>query len=149
MLLESAAGGTLQVGQISTVYSSPCVAGGDDLQTVNSAQDLLDLLRAQSFIHLNDPQPIFVGDTKGLILDVSIDPGVLAACDGAGDVAVFPLGGTVFTAQPGVLFRIYVLDVGGSNVAFVASSNAGPDTSVPIIETFFGLARRVVDTVKF
>jgi hypothetical protein len=88
-----------------------------------------------------------VGDVKGIAIDVNVDPGVLAACSGP-DVFVFPVGGEPFSVTPGELFRIYVLDVGGGNVSFVASSNAGIDTPVPVLEAFFGVVRRLVDTVK-
>ncbi len=149
LLYEPAPGGTLTAGYINTVYTDLCAGGGESLEQVNTSEDLLDALRAQpDFIRLSDPDPFFVGDLKGLIIDVNIDPGVLAACSGP-DVFVFPIGGSNFSVTPGELFRIYSLDVGDSNVSFVAKSGAGPDTPVPVLETFFGVARRLVDTVKF
>jgi len=140
-------GGTLDIGRISTVYSNPCISGGESLLVVNTSQDLLEALRAQEFIHLSDPTPIFVGDRTGLIIDASIDSSVLAACGGLGGVAVFPIGGTDLMVEPGQVFRIHALDVGDSNVSFVAASDAGPDAAVTVIDSFFGLVRRLVDTV--
>ncbi len=98
---------------------------------------------------MGDPAPIFVGDVKGLIIDVSVDPSVLAACDGVGGVAVFPIGGTDFKVQPEQRFRIHALEVGDSNVAFVATSNTGPNVAVTVVDDFFGVVRRLVDTIQF
>jgi hypothetical protein len=149
LLYEPDPGGTVTAGYINTVYTDLCAGGGADLAQVNTSQDLLDALRGQpDFIRLSDPDPFFVGDKKGLIIDVTIDPGVLAACSGP-DVLVFPLGGSDFSVTPGQAFRIYALDVGDSNVSFVAKSDATLDTPVPVLETFFGMARRLVDTVRF
>jgi class 3 adenylate cyclase len=148
-IYERDIGGLLDVGRISTVYSNPCAEGGESLPVVNTAQDLADALAVLDFIHLGGQQTISVDDKTGLSLEVTVDPGVLAACDAAGGVAVFQLGGAPYRVTPGLLFKIVSLDVGDSNVSFVAASNGGQDTSVPEIEQFFGVARRLIETVSF
>jgi class 3 adenylate cyclase len=149
-LYEPSPGGKLEVGRINTIYSNPCLSGGDDLPTVNSSQEIFDALKALSFVHIGEPTPIFVSGWGGQAFDVNIDASVLAACDpGAGGVAVFPLGGKDFVVQTGQLFKVVALDKDGTNVSFVSTSNAGPDESVAQIQTFFDLAQRVIDSVNF
>jgi class 3 adenylate cyclase len=149
-LSEPAPGGTLDIGHINTIYSNPCVSGGDDLPTINSSQEIVDGLKALDFVQMGDVTPVFVSGWSGQAFDLSISPSVLAACDpGAGGVAVFPLGGKDYVVQTDQLFKVVSLDKGGSNVSFVYASNAGPDAAVAQIQTFFDLAQKVVDSVKF
>jgi len=149
-LYEPSPGGTLDVGRINTIYSNPCLSGGDGLPTVNSSQEIVDALKALPFVNIGEPTPIFVSGWGGLAFDVNIDASVLAACDpGAGGVAVFPLGGKDYVVETGQLFKVISLDKDGTNVSFAYKSNAPPDASVAEIQTFFELAQRVVDSVKF
>ena len=45
---QATVGGTLDVAQISTVYSNPCSEGGDSLPQINTTQDLVNALQALS-----------------------------------------------------------------------------------------------------
>ena len=145
-------GGKVDVGQISTVYSNPCAQGGESLPAVNTSQDLVAALQAldtQQVVHLGKQTPLSVGDHSGVSIELSVDTSVLAACDAGGGVAIFPLGGNPYLVQPGVLFKVDALDVGGTNVSFVSASNGTQDTSVTEIAAFFTVARRLVDSVRF
>ena len=150
-LYQGEPGGTLDVGRTTNVYTNAC-GGGDPVPLITTPAELMTSLQDLTYLNVGETKPVVINGKTGLTADATVDSGAFAACSGptGGGVAVFPMGRKDFTAEPGAEFRITALDLGGGNVAAVAFKTAlPPGAPVTQLETFYAVAKRLADTIRF
>jgi len=75
------------------------------------------------YLQPSELEEVTIDGLAGVMIDVDVDPGALAACGsiGGAGVAIFALAGEDSQAQPGERFRLVAVDVEGATVSFLQS----------------------------
>lgn len=151
MYFESQLQGRVDIGRIESVYLDACTADGLRVQTGSTPDELLGTLESIPHLSVGLRETITIGGHVGVAADVSISEAALAACGsfGLGEVTIFAVGTEAWRAQPGEQFRIKALDIDGTTVAIMLSTEAAAASSVSELERFFELAGRLVDRIAF
>ncbi|HTK44572.1 MAG TPA: adenylate/guanylate cyclase domain-containing protein [Patescibacteria group bacterium] len=151
LVRESSPRGSVSFLRVRQVIESPCGPGEESASAPPTAADLLTQLAALPHVTLTDRKPTQLGGLAGEMVDVHVADGALAACSGlAGDgVSLFDVGGEVWSAASGELFRL--IAVGGADQAVTAIVSADWTTtpSVQEVENVFNLGGKILNTVDF
>lgn len=144
--------GAVVFAHVREVIASPCGAEADPTATGLGAADVLTQLSALPHLTLTDQTTVRIGGYIGQQVDVAVSDGALAACGGlagAGDVALFGLGGETWGAASGERFRLVALAVGPESVTILESIDWTQTPSVQELVTLYQHADRLVESVRF
>ena len=142
--------GSVQFLRVREVIASPCGSGEGMTQLVGPA-DLLLQLQGLEHLMLSEPKTVRIGGYVGRQVDVQVRDEAQAACGGlAGTgVTIFVVGTDIWSAAAGERFRLTVVDVKGSAVAIVVSSDWSSPPSVQELESLLGLGGQIVESARF
>ncbi|HTI28874.1 MAG TPA: adenylate/guanylate cyclase domain-containing protein [Methylomirabilota bacterium] len=143
--------GHVDIGRVEKVYQSPCADGGPTTDTGSTPLELMRALATLPYVTVSPWQPTTVGGHTGVSANVDISEGALAACGsiGSGDINMFPLGTETWRARPGERVRIMAVDVEGTRVTVMVSTEAAVASSVAELERFFERADRILNDLSF
>lgn len=141
--------GGVEFLRIKSIIESPCVQGGEGVQT-GPAGVIRELQGRTDYLTVSEPQTVSVGGETGEQVDVTVSDGALAACGGlaGGDVALFDLGQDTWRAAPGERFRLISINVGNQEVTIIMSIDWTTVPSVQELESLLTVGQRILDSVE-